>query len=146
MLGGEPEEVRRAEAFLEPAAARFVHAGAVGSGLSLKICNNILTYITVLSIDDAVRLAQSAGLPVALLAEVVANNGVASPMMTSMLMARAGRPISDEFVRASSDDSTKIAQKDLDCALEVAVELGIDLPAVRMASREKARAMGGIPS
>src|SRR5581483_9083967 len=56
MLGGPPEDVARAEAFAEHAASKIIKTGALGTAMALKICNNLLTYLTMVSAQDAINL------------------------------------------------------------------------------------------
>jgi len=130
MVGGTPENVARVEPFVALAALKIVKTGALGTGMALKICNNLLTYSTMVMANDAARLALSSGLDVKLLADVTSNNGVAGPTLTHLFMQRAGAS-NTNIVPPSVDSLIGLGEKDLDCALEVGKGFGLDLPAVK---------------
>ena len=62
MVGGEAEVVERVRPMLETSAKRIVHAGGTGMGMSLKLCNNVITYAEFIALYEAMRLARAAGL------------------------------------------------------------------------------------
>jgi 3-hydroxyisobutyrate dehydrogenase-like beta-hydroxyacid dehydrogenase len=136
MVGGESADMERVRPFLEFCALKIINAGPLGSGMTLKICNNLLTYLTMVSANDAISLAEAAGLDVKCLAEVTANNGVAGAMLTSVLLRRTGMPMPAHVVLPSPESLINLGEKDLECALEVGRALGIKLPAVTMARHE----------
>jgi len=45
MVGGEPDDFKAVEPILNQMGKNIVHAGPNGSGLSAKICNNLLLAI-----------------------------------------------------------------------------------------------------
>lgn len=45
MVGGEPNDFKAIEPILAKMGKNIVHAGGNGSGLSAKICNNLLLAI-----------------------------------------------------------------------------------------------------
>ena len=141
MLGGEPADVERAEPILALSALEVVKTGALGTGMALKLCNNLLTYLTVVCGKDAINLAEAAGLDVGLLADVTASNGVAGTTLTYVLSNRAGRagPAIDEV--PSPTMTADIAEKDLDNVLDAGAELNVALPAVELARREFRKAL-----
>jgi 3-hydroxyisobutyrate dehydrogenase len=132
MVGGDSGDIERVRPYLELAALKIVIAGALGAGMALKLCNNALSYLTVICATDAINLARAAGLDVGMLADVTANNGVGSPTLTAILKRRVGDSL--QFAPIPALDSLiGLGEKDLDCALEVGRDLNIDLPAVTLA-------------
>jgi 3-hydroxyisobutyrate dehydrogenase-like beta-hydroxyacid dehydrogenase len=144
MIGGEPSDVDSMQPFLDLTAARVIKTGVLGTGMALKICNNLLPLVTVVAANDAVRLAEAAGLDVKMLAEVTSANGVASAILTSLLMQRAGAPLPTNIPIPSLESAISIGKKDLSCALDVARDFGLVLPAVAMASDAIAIALSGL--
>jgi 3-hydroxyisobutyrate dehydrogenase-like beta-hydroxyacid dehydrogenase len=133
MVGGAPEDVACALPFIELAALKIVRTGALGTAMTLKVCNNLLTYLTVVSAADAVHLAEAAGLDVKLLADVTATNGVAGANLSYVLNTRAGIKVAVNRPMDTAETNAMLGEKDLDCALEVGRDLGVELPAVAMA-------------
>lgn len=133
MVGGEPEDVERVRPFLEFCALKIVNAGPLGTGMALKICNNLLSYLVFIGANDAIRLAEAAGLDVKHLASVTSSNGVAGPNLTFILSERAGAHTPQHVTPPPLDAFAGLGEKDLDCALEVGRDLGVALPAVSMA-------------
>src|SRR5262249_23432929 len=123
MLGGPPEDDARAEGFAEHAASKIIKTGALGTGMALKICNNLLTYLTMVSAQDAINLAEASGLNVGLLGEVTSNNGVAGKMLSFLLARRAGTAPTAQGAPVSAESAAGLGEKDLDCALEVGRDL-----------------------
>ncbi|URW76096.1 3-hydroxyisobutyrate dehydrogenase [Sphingomonas donggukensis] len=62
MVGGSAAAFERAEAFLSDMGKAVIHAGANGSGQSVKICNNMLLGATMIATCEAMVLAQKLGL------------------------------------------------------------------------------------
>ena len=133
MVGGDPADVERVRPYLELAALKIVNAGPLGAGMALKLCNNLLSYLTLICATDAINLAEAAGLDVKMLAEVTSNNGVAGPNLTAILKRRIGEPTGLNNRIPPLENLIALGEKDLDCALEVARDLGVTLPAVAMA-------------
>lgn len=133
MLGGAPQDVERVQPYLELCALKIIKAGPLGSGMALKICNNVLSYLLFIKTNDAVQLAEAAGLDLRHLMDVTSNNGVAGPNLTHMLLERAGANPINNTTPPPLDAMADLGEKDLDCALELARDLGIALPATAFA-------------
>ncbi len=130
MVGGPAELLERCRPIFESSAAKIIHAGDVGTGLSLKLCNNLMTYASFVAIHESARMAQASGLSIALLKEVGEVNGVVTPVMAGFVEGR-------NMVRASCDEESfrnifagfaAIGVKDMDAGLDLATELEIELP------------------
>ncbi len=133
MVGGPAELLERCRPIFDSSAAKIIHAGDVGAGLSLKLCNNLMTYASFVAIHESARLAQASGLSLDLLKEVGEVNGVVTPLMAGFIEGR-------NMVRASCDDESfrqvfagfaAIGVKDMDAGLDLAAELEIKLPGAR---------------
>ncbi|NQT73540.1 MAG: NAD(P)-dependent oxidoreductase [Chloroflexi bacterium] len=133
MVGGPAELLERCRPIFETSAAKIIHAGDVGAGLTLKLCNNLMTYASFVAIHESARLAQASGLSLDLLKEVGEVNGVVTPLMAGFVEGR-------NMVRASCDEESfrnlfagfaAIGVKDMDAGLDLATELEIELPGAR---------------
>jgi 3-hydroxyisobutyrate dehydrogenase len=130
MVGGDDEVVERARPVFMTSADKVIHAGELGAGMVLKLCNNLVTYLQFQAMSEAARLAGAGGIDIALLREVGKTNGVVSEQMYSFIsgrnaMAAAG---SDEDMAAMFGPFGALGEKDLACALECAGQLGVELP------------------
>ena len=107
--------------------------GELGTGTRMKLCNNAMTYVTLRAAFEACRLAQGAGLSIALVEEITQASGVLSDRMRSYLGSLKLPPevVAMEAVQARLAHYVTVADKDLEIALELARDLGIDLPVTR---------------
>ncbi|TNY22333.1 3-hydroxyisobutyrate dehydrogenase [Rhodotorula diobovata] len=71
MVGGSEQGFNRAQPHLAKMGARFIHCGASGNGLAVKICNNLLLGISMVGTAEAMLLGKSLGLAPELLASVI---------------------------------------------------------------------------
>ena len=62
MVGGTAEGYARAVPVLEAMGHRFFHVGESGAGQALKICNNMMTGISMVAISEVFTLAGQLGL------------------------------------------------------------------------------------
>ena len=137
MVGGPVELLERCRPIFQSSAAKIIHAGDVGAGLALKLCNNLITYASFVAIHESARLAGASGLTLDLLKEVGTVNGVVTPLMATFIEGR-------NMVRASCDEESfrnlftgfaAIGVKDMDAGLDLATELEIELPGARCTRR-----------
>ena len=133
MLGGSEEVLKRLEPVISTSAKKIVHAGPTGSGIALKLCNNMINYSAFAAIDEAVRLAESCGLNPELVYEVGEANGIVTDLMKRFMTGREGfKPVlSDEEFAGVFGPFEKLAEKDLDAALQTAEAKNINLPATK---------------
>lgn len=131
MVGGAPSAVARARPFFETSAESVIHAGALGAGMLLKLCNNLVTYAEFLAMSEAARLAEAGGLSVDLLREVGKSNGVVNETMHSFISNRnaLAERLDEAQLAEVFGAFGKLGEKDLECALQSARELGVRLPA-----------------
>ena len=144
MVGGDTEILERCRPVFETSARAIVHTGPVGSGLWLKLCNNLMTYQGFQAVFEATRLAERAGLSFEVFEQVTTSNGNLTDQMRAFLglrdalEARAG----DEDLHRMVAGFASLAEKDLSIALESARELGLSLPAAGECRRNMARVYG----
>lgn len=133
MVGGPEDIVERARPIMETSAERIVHAGALGCGVLLKQCNNLITYAEFMAMSEATRLAEAGGLSADLLREVGKSNGVVNPSMYAFVKNRAAVFASStpEELDQRFGPFGRLAEKDLDCALQSAAEMNVELPSTK---------------
>ena len=120
-----------------------VHCGPAGSGTAAKLARNLLHFVAFTAIGEALRLAEAAGIDLQALGRIVRHTdsitggpGAIMHRTTAREMARDDDwfPIFDH-VRA-------LGEKDLAHAIELADQLGVDVPMARFASEHLATALG----
>jgi 3-hydroxyisobutyrate dehydrogenase-like beta-hydroxyacid dehydrogenase len=129
MVGGEAEAVERARPMLEAFSGTIIHAGGLGMGMSLKLCNNLVTYMQLLSAIEGFGLAIAGGLDPTVLRDVMAANGNLTTAMGQYEdFCRTGpaRMGQDAYL-AFKDATAGLAEKDLDFALAFADDVGFPI-------------------
>ncbi|MBS0378182.1 MAG: NAD(P)-dependent oxidoreductase [Proteobacteria bacterium] len=141
MVGAQAEVLERCRPVFMGAAQKIIHAGPVGAGILLKLCNNLMSYAAFAALDEAHRLALAGGLDVGLLAEVGRTNGVVTPQMEAFLNNRSRLVAAGPAVLAQVfGPFALLARKDLDAALASARDLNVQLPCTEQLAAE----IGGV--
>lgn len=130
MVGGTTAMLEQCRPVLATSGSRIVHAGGIGAGITMKLCNNLMTYHALAAIDEASRLAKAGGLAIESLIEVGHSNGVVTPQMEAFLgnrerVAGQGPDMLCQIFRSSAS----LGRKDLAAALKSAAKLNVKLPA-----------------
>ncbi len=130
MVGGDAAIVERCRPVFETSAEKIVHAGAVGAGIALKLCNNYMQYGEFVLMAEAVKLADRCGLDADKLREVGLSNGVVNEQMHMFVSGRNGvaANASEADMEQFFGAMARLARKDMDCALDTASDHGITLP------------------
>jgi 3-hydroxyisobutyrate dehydrogenase len=136
MTGGDPALTQRAGGVLSAFATQVVHAGPLGAGMALKIANNFVTWVHVVTIQQAFALALAGDVEIDKLREVMTGNGNLTPVTRAVLegLVRDGGSMSAER-RTFAESQGKIGEKDLELALDFARSGVVDLS---MASQARA--------
>lgn len=126
MVGGAAEIVAAVEKFMLTSGEKVIHAGELGCGMKLKLCNNLMTYLELMAVHEGMKLAKASGLSLDVLKEVTTANGVLTPSMKMFYDTKKGF---DEKTFAEIMVGFKaVAVKDLSSALDFADSLNISLP------------------
>lgn len=130
MVGGSEAQVATGTPIFETSGEKVVHAGPVGSGIALKLCNNFIQYTEFVAMAEATRLAQACGLSVDVLREVGLSNGVVNEQMHMFVSGRNSLALtcSEEDMAQFFGVMGKLGEKDLDCALRTAQERDVVMP------------------
>jgi 3-hydroxyisobutyrate dehydrogenase len=130
MVGGDSSDLEACSPVFRTSAEKIVHAGPLGSGIALKLCNNFIQYTEFVAMAEATRLAEACGLSAEVLRDVGLSNGVVNEQMHMFVTGRNALATStsaarmDEFFGAMG----RLGRKDLECALATAAENGVALP------------------
>ena len=144
MVGGATEDVERCRPMFQATGKLVVHTGELGTGARMKVCNNAMSYVTLRAVFEAWRLARSAGFPDAMLEEITQASGVLSDRMRSYFgsLKLPAEVVASDAVRALLAHYLAVADKDLAIALELARDLGVELPVTRLCAEGIAEVYG----
>jgi 3-hydroxyisobutyrate dehydrogenase len=130
-VGGEPEDVERAQPILAAMGKTITHFGPAGSGQAVKAINQVVLSGAYLGVAEGMVLALKAGLdPVAVAGAL--NGGAARSWV---LENRSGRMIDNEYPLGFR---TSLHLKDLAIALDLARSVGASLPVSALAAQLEA--------
>ncbi|MDR3416852.1 MAG: NAD(P)-dependent oxidoreductase [Nevskia sp.] len=129
MVGGEAAVLERCRAVFACSGSSIIHAGPVGAGIALKLCNNLMTYAAFAAMHEADALARAGGLDPRLLIQVGRANGVVTPQMEAFIGNRAALEAQGaQALQQGFAPFAALARKDLAAALASAAQLGLRLP------------------
>lgn len=125
ILGGDVEIVERTRPLLDAYATDTVHVGQVGSAMSLKIINNLVSLVQITVAEEAFRLATLTGVSADAVQAVMMRNGILTPVMKGMA-ARVGQPPADLETLTRRQGQARNCVKDL--ALAEALARSVQTP------------------
>jgi 3-hydroxyisobutyrate dehydrogenase len=132
LAGGSDTAVESARPVLEIFAEPLLHMGPLGAGMQAKLARNLMHYSGWYASWEAARIADACGVDVDKLVEAHRVSNESSGGGTSLLSAGIGpgpaEPSEDDETSARRRRSAEYAKKDLGYVLELAGELGIELP------------------
>lgn len=122
MVGGEARSVERVLPLLEVLGERVFHLGPVGSGHAMKSINNLITAGTFLATAEGLALGAKYGLePAAMTGVLNASTGMSWISRTHIVRRILSRKFDDPF-------RFDLMVKDIDIALQLASDLGLQMP------------------
>jgi len=85
MVGGAPEALERARPVLDVLASDVVHAGDVGAGQAVKLCNQMLTAIVATGLGEVLVAGAQAGVELETLTQVLAGGSAGNWVLDTHL-------------------------------------------------------------
>ena len=134
MVGCSKKDFERAKPVFETSAELVIHTGELGSGTTLKLANNLMTYAQLVAVSEAFALAEAHAVDPKLLFEISKINGVINHNTQIFISARddlfasGGAELVKEFMAGNAG----LGEKDLKCAIDSAHAVGIELPLTRL--------------
>jgi 3-hydroxyisobutyrate dehydrogenase len=130
MVGGDAADLARVRPVLAACCRRIVHAGPLGAGMVLKAANNLVTMLQLVAAHESDALARAGGLEPAVLAEVMTEYGNLTDTMRRFLEFRTTGPASlgEQAYLEFQERMGQLGAKDLQVALDIARDAGIELP------------------
>lgn len=134
LVGGDEEAVAAARPALERMGSLVVHAGPVGAGTRMKLARNLMHFVAFTAATEAQRLAEAAGLDLVALGEVVRHtDAVTGGPGAIMHRSTTATLDADDFWYDVLGHVRALGEKDLRHALDLADDLGVDVPLAALA-------------
>ena len=119
-VGGSAEALERARPALSVMGQSVTHVGPVGSGALLKLINNFMCGVQLVSLAEAMALIESSGLDRTRALEVLTTGAPGSPLVKTMSARMTARDYTPNF-------QLQLAAKDLRYAMAEAAKHGLTL-------------------
>jgi 3-hydroxyisobutyrate dehydrogenase-like beta-hydroxyacid dehydrogenase len=128
MVGGRKEIFERCLPLFQCVGKKIVHVGHAGSGHTLKLVNQIICGIHLEALGEGLRIASRAGLDLKTTLDVISSGAANSWLISTW---------KDRILDGNFTPGFKSVHqnKDLRLALELAKELGIELPATEIVKK-----------
>ncbi|ABM57839.1 NAD(P)-dependent oxidoreductase [Verminephrobacter eiseniae] len=136
MVGADPELFGVIEPLIATFASDIALCGPVGCGQVLKILNNMILFETVVAISEAKAIGEKAGVDASVLFDTLANGSADSFALRNHGMKAV---LPGEFPERAF--SVHYARKDLQYALQLADDTGVDARSARVVDRWFAQAI-----
>ena len=137
LIGGEASVLERARPVLDTLGPAINHVGPLGTGLVVKLVNNVMSVCNVVVAAEAMVLGVKAGIDPTHLFEMLSTSGGRS----HHFLKRFPNVLAGDF---SPNFSIGLSRKDIGLALDMAAELGVPMLAAGAVKQvyEAARAAG----
>lgn len=143
MVGGDDSAFAICAEPFARMGSEVVHAGPVGAGTRMKLARNLLHFVSFTAATEAQRLAEAAGLDPAELGRVVRHTDAITGGPGAILYRDTAAPMAaDDSWFGIFDHVRALGEKDLRFAIELADDVGVDVPLARHALTGLAPGLG----
>jgi 3-hydroxyisobutyrate dehydrogenase len=143
MVGGSDEAFAAVAEPFARFAVKVLHVGPIGAGTQFKLARNLVTFASYAAVGEAMRLAAAAGVDLQLLGDVIRHTDKITGGPGSILVrTMAGALPEGDGLRPIFEHTRTLGEKDLDLALALGDQLGVDLPVTALARTKLAEALG----
>jgi 3-hydroxyisobutyrate dehydrogenase len=125
--GGAAEDVERARPILAALGKTITHVGPSGAGQAVKAVNQVILAGTYLGVAEGIILAIKSGLDVEQVVEALGGGAAQSWVLAN----RSGRMLANDYPLGFK---VALHRKDLGIALDMAREMGAELPVTELAA------------
>jgi 3-hydroxyisobutyrate dehydrogenase len=125
--GGEAEAVELARPILSAMGKTITHVGPSGSGQAVKAVNQVILAGTYIGVAEGIVLAMKAGLDVGQVVEALGGGAAQSWVLAN----RSARMMANDYPLGFK---IELHRKDLAIALDLAREMGAELPVAELAA------------
>jgi 3-hydroxyisobutyrate dehydrogenase len=136
MVGADTETFARIEPYLRCFAIDVLHCGAVGAGQVVKLMNNMVLFETGAAIAEALAIGRRSGIAPEILLDALSRGSA-----DSFALRNHGKNAMLPRVYPERAFSTRYAQKDLEYALVLAAETGVDAAGAHLVRERFGRAI-----
>ncbi len=134
LVGGSDEAFEAVHPVLALMGSQVVHAGPVGAGTRFKLARNLLHFVSFTAVTEAQRLAEAAGLDLVELGRVVRHTDAITGGPGAIMHRPTAGPIPEgDFWFDVFSHVRSLGEKDLGHAIELADQLGVEVPLARLA-------------
>lgn len=120
MVGGDQEIFGRCRPLFEAMGSHIVHVGAIGTGQTVKLCNQVIVALNLLAMGEGLAFAAKAGVDIDKMLSVVQKGAAGSWALDNL----APRVLKGDYAPGFM---VKLQQKDLRLALESATAMNLPL-------------------
>jgi len=124
MVGGDKAAFDKCRPIFATSGANIFHLGDLGSGAITKLAHNLIVYVNMLAASEGMRLAQSAGVKLETMQQVVRAGAAQSRVADHWSQQRN---LKDTYT-SGPRGLMELMHKDLRLALELGHDLGLSLP------------------
>lgn len=143
LVGGSAGAVDRVREPSGRFASLIAHLGPAGAGTRAKLARNLITFASYAAVGEAMRLAEAAGVDLALLGEVVRHSDRVTGGPGSILLRSSAAPLDPaDGLYGPFSHARDLGEKDLRLALGLGTDLGVDLSMASLALDRLAGALG----
>jgi 3-hydroxyisobutyrate dehydrogenase-like beta-hydroxyacid dehydrogenase len=143
LVGGDADAFAVCEPPFALMAEKVVHAGDVGAGTRMKLARNLLHFVAFTAVAEAQRLAEAAGLDLQELGAVVRHTDAITGGPGAIMHRDTAAPLgTDDPWRPILEHVAALGDKDLRFAVDLADELGVEVPLAQHALRYLAPGLG----
>jgi 3-hydroxyisobutyrate dehydrogenase len=130
LVGASDEDFSRARPVLEDFSSLVLHMGPPGAGIRAKVARNVMAYFQLAGAYEASRLAAAAGVDIDRLAQAIRVSDEQTGGFAAALKRMTDGTYHGDTPQAAkrSRGTAGLAHKDLSAALELAAELGLQMP------------------
>lgn len=143
MVGGDDAAIELVRPPFGAFATLVAHMGPVGAGTRAKLARNLITFVSYVAGGEALRLAEASGVDLGLLGDVVRHSDKVTGGPGAPMVRKTAAPLAESDGLYDIFTHTRgLGEKDLQLALGLAGELGVDLPLTRLALDHLGAALG----
>lgn len=131
MVGGDKALFEKCRPVFATSGANIFHLGELGSGAVAKLAHNLIVYVNMLAASEGMRLAETFGLDLKAMQEVVHAGAAQSRVADNWSQQRK---MKDTYT-SGPQGLAQLIHKDLRLALELGHDLGLSLPGAALAQQ-----------
>lgn len=143
MVGGSEDAFATCRKPFALMGSEVVHAGPIGAGTRMKLARNLLHFVAFTAVGEAQRLAEAAGLDLVDLGRIVRHTDAITGGPGAIMHRSSATVLTpDDPWTGIVEHVRALGEKDLGFAVELAAQLGVDVPLAEHATTGLARALG----